>query len=116
MVFGIPCFSPAAAELCSAGLLPGAGELPPSPGKVFARVLVGQALLDLGNVFQGGLEPPAKLPVWIAGVGWEAGGLKSAGAFPLIQPRRESAPGFWEGLSKPLCPAAGTGIIAGRCK
>lgn len=51
---------------------------------------------------------------WVAGAGREAGCLKSAGAFALIQPRLGSAPGFWEGLGEPLHPAAGVGINAGR--
>lgn len=73
-----------------------------------------RALPDLWDVFQGGLELPAKLPVlgsWRRG---EAGCLKSAGAFPLILPRLGSAPGFWEGLSEPPRPAARAGINAGR--
>lgn len=32
-------------------------------------------MLDLWDIFQGGLEPPAKLPVWIACAGGEAGRL-----------------------------------------
>lgn len=71
--------------------------------------------MDLWAMFQGGLESPAELPVCIVGTGQEAGCLESVDAFPLIQSRVGMASGFWDELSEPLCPAAGTGINTGRC-
>lgn len=83
----------------------------------FARVLEGwHEERELCQTSKGcfGLEPLAKLPVWIASTepGWIS--LQSSGAFPLTWPGLRQAPGFWEGLSEPLCPAAGTGISGRR--